>query len=152
MKPVPSGWNRINSALWYSDAAKALDWLCEAFGFEIQLKVEDGEGRLVHSELVFGGGVIMAGQAGKEPHRRSPRELGGANTQSLMLYVDDVRAHCERARKHGATIVSEPKVTDYGEDYWSDLGYEAVDLDGHHWWFVERLRSPEKAPPKYAKE
>lgn len=152
MKPVPEGWSRLNSSLFYVDPARAIDWLCEAFGFEIQLKVEDGEGRIAHSELVYGGGTIMVGDAGKQPHRRSPRALDGVNTQSLMMYVDDAKAHCERARKHGATIIAEPKISDYGEDYWSDLGYEAADLEGHRWWFVERLRSPDKPPPKYAKE
>jgi uncharacterized glyoxalase superfamily protein PhnB len=59
-----------------------------------------------------------------------------------MLYVDDVEAHCARAREAGAKIVSEPKTTDYGEEYWSDRGYECTDLDGHHFWFMQRLRSP----------
>lgn len=152
MKPVPEGWARINSALFYEDPAKAIDWLVNAFGFEIQLKVEDGEGRIAHSELVCGGATIMVGDVRKQPHRRSPKAIDGANTQSLMMYVDDVEAHSTRAREHGATIVSEPTVTDYGEDYWSDRGYEAADLEGHRWWFVERLRSPDKPPPKYAKE
>jgi uncharacterized glyoxalase superfamily protein PhnB len=152
MKPVPEGWARINSSLFYDDPAKAIDWLVSAFGFEIQLKVEDGEGRIAHSELVFGGATIMVGDTQKQPHRRSPKAIDGLNTQSLMMYVDDVDAHCKRAREHGATITTEPKVTDYGEDYWSDRVYEAVDPEGHRWWFVERLRSPDKPPPKYAKE
>jgi uncharacterized glyoxalase superfamily protein PhnB len=36
-------------------------------------------------------------------------------------------------------------VSDYGEDYWADRGYEAMDPEGHRWWFAQRLRS---APPK----
>ena len=88
-----------------------------AFGFEIQLKVEDGEGRIAHSELVCGGATIMVGDARKQPHWRSPKAIDGVNTQSLMMYVDDVEAHCKRAREHGAMITSETKVTDYGEDY-----------------------------------
>ena len=43
MKPTPTGWPRISSALYYDDAAKAIDWLCRAFGFEVQLKVEGDE-------------------------------------------------------------------------------------------------------------
>jgi uncharacterized glyoxalase superfamily protein PhnB len=74
------------------------------------------------------------------PYRKSPASIGGANTQSLMVYVDDAKAHCERARGGGARITVEPKVSDYGEDYWSDLSYEAEDLGGHRWWFSQRLR------------
>jgi hypothetical protein len=25
--------------------------------------------------------------------------------------------------------------------YWTDRGYEAEDIEGHHWWFFQRLRS-----------
>ena len=145
MKPTPAGWPRISSAVYYDDAAKAIDWLCNAFGFEVRLKVEGEAGSIVHSELVFGEGVVMvasAQQDGELAFRKSPQELGGANTQNMMVYVDDVEAHCEQARAAGATIVTEPKTTDYGEDYWTDRGYEAKDLEGHHWWFYERLRDP----------
>jgi len=60
----------------------------------------------------------------------------------MMVYVDDVEAHCAQARAAGARIVSEPAITDYGEDYWTDRGYECEDLEGHHWWFYQRLRNP----------
>jgi len=56
--------------------------------------------------------------------------------------VDDVEAHCARARAAGAKIRSEPTTTDYGEDHWTDRGYECEDIGGHHWWFYQRLRDP----------
>ena len=144
-KPTPPDWPRISSSLYYDDAAAAIDWLCDAFGFEVRLRVEGEGGRIEHSELVFGDGVVMVAgseKADKFPQIRSPKQVGGANTQNLFAYVDDVVAHCERARAKGARIVVEPKVSDYGEDYWSDKSYECVDVGGHHWWFSERLRSP----------
>jgi uncharacterized glyoxalase superfamily protein PhnB len=145
MKPSPSGWPRISSSIYYEDPARAIDWLCKAFGFEVRLKVEGADGGIEHSELVFGDGVIMVGtpQKGGKPesaYRQSPKTTGGANTQNMMVYVDDVEAHCKRARAAGAKIVAEPKTTDYGEEYWTDRGYEAEDIDGHHWWFYQRLR------------
>lgn len=147
MKPTPPGWPRISTALYYDDPAKAIDWLCNAFGFEVRLKVEGENGRIEHSELLYGDGLVMVGgvpedKLAKFPYRRSPSQIGGANTQNLMVYVDDVEAHCKRARAAGATIVSEPTTVDYGEEYWSDRGYECVDVGGHHWWFYERLRNP----------
>ena len=39
---------------------------------------------------------------------KSPKSLGGANTQSLCLYVDDVDAHYQQARASGAIIADEP--------------------------------------------
>lgn len=143
MKPTPSGWPRLSSAVYYEDAVKAIDWLCRAFGFEVRLKIEGEGGRIEHSELTYGEGVVMVGQVGiasKPSFRQSPRSLGGGNTQNLMVYVDDVEAHFAQARAAGAKIVSEPKTTDYGEDYWTDRGYECEDFEGHHWWFSQRLR------------
>ncbi len=61
MKPPPEGWPRISSAVFYNDASKAIDWLCEVFGFDVRLKVEGEGGRIEHSELVFGEGLIMVG-------------------------------------------------------------------------------------------
>jgi uncharacterized glyoxalase superfamily protein PhnB len=144
MKPTPPGWPRISSALVYPDAAKAIDWLCRAFGFEVRLKVEGDGGRIEHSELVYGEGLIMVSSAKPEkfPFLRAPGDADGANTQTLMVYVDDAEAHCKRAREAGAKIVSEPATHDYGEDYWTDRGYECEDIGGHHWWFYQRLRSP----------
>ncbi len=149
MRPTPPGWPRFSSAVYYQDPAKAIDWLCKAFGFEVRLKVEGENGSIEHSELTFGEGVVMvAGSKPGFPHRRSPRTLSGANTQNMMAYVDDVEAHCKRARAAGATIVTEPKTSDYGEDYWEDRGYEAEDLEGHHWWFTQRMRNPKSSRPQ----
>ena len=143
MKNPPEGWPRISSSLFYDDAAAAIDWLVRAFGFEVQERVEDEQGRIVHSQLVLNGGLIMVGQTGLRPDReyqQAPQALGGANTQSLCVHVDDVDAHCERARAAGAVITMEPATQDYGEGYWVDRSYGARDLEGHHWWFLQRLR------------
>jgi uncharacterized glyoxalase superfamily protein PhnB len=139
----PKGWPRMASALYYPEPARAIDWLCAALGFEIQIKVEGEAGEIVHSELVFGGGLVMVSDEAKDlvrwPHRKSPRTLGGRTTQYCLIFVDDVKAACERARGAGATITDEPKISDYGEDYWADLACGVTDPGGHHWWLVQRL-------------
>jgi len=87
---------------------------------------------------VYGDGLIMVGQVGARRHMRSPRAAGG-NTQSVMVIVDDVEAHCKSALAAGATLFQELSVSDYGPEYWSDRCYGAVDCEGHHWWFTQRL-------------
>ncbi|MGE5185203.1 MAG: VOC family protein [Acidobacteriota bacterium] len=141
-RPPPDGWPRISSSPTYDDAAKAIAWLQRAFGFEAKLVIEAGGGKIAHSELVLGGGLIMIGDAKADarPWRQSPAALGGANTQTLCVFVDDADAHCERARAAGATIAMEPTTTDHGAAYWTDRSYEAIDLEGHHWWFIQRIR------------
>jgi len=87
---------------------------------------------------------VMVGDAtlGRRPWVKSPRALGGANTHAVFIYVDDVEVHCSRARAAGAIIVSQPATVDYGEEHWSDRGYECQDFEGHHWYFAQRLRDP----------
>jgi len=82
MKPTPRGWPRISSYLYYEDAARAIDWLCNAFGFEGRLRVDGDDGSIVHSELMFGEGVVMVGSAKRGVRHdrafcRSPRAIGG---------------------------------------------------------------------------
>src|SRR5690606_20482582 len=111
MEPTPADWPRLSSAVYYEDARAAIDWLCHAFGFEVRLLIEGEGGRVDHSELTFGDGLIMVGSVHGRPGREftaSPRALGGKNTQSLCLYVDDVDEHCARARAAGAEITREP--------------------------------------------
>lgn len=142
MKNPPEGWPRITPAVFYDDAAAAIDWLTRAFGFTVRVRVENDEGRIVHSQLAMNGGLIMVGQAGLTPDRtypRSPQATGGANTQALCVFVDDVDTHCEQAREAGAAIGTEPATQDYGEGYWTERTYEALDPEGHHWWFLQRL-------------
>jgi uncharacterized glyoxalase superfamily protein PhnB len=148
MKPTPPGWPRISSSIFYENANEAIAWLCKAFGFEVRLKVEGDGGRIEHSELVFGDGLIMVGDERPEkmPNHKPPTKVGGVNTQSLFAYVDDIEAHFKRAKEAGAKITTEPKNTDYGEEYWEDRSYGCEDIGGHHWWFAQRMRSP--APKK----
>jgi uncharacterized glyoxalase superfamily protein PhnB len=153
MKKTPEGWPRITSSIFYDDAATAIDWICRTFGFEIRLKVEGEGGRIEHSELEFGDGLIMIGSTGDKPGRacalpaKSPRSLGGANTQTVCIFVDDADAHFQHVKAAGAKIIDEPKTNDYGEEYWADRSYRVEDPEGHHWWFMQRVReqTPKKA-------
>ena len=148
MKPTPKDWPRICAGVVCKNAAGMIDWYCKAFGFELRLKVEGDLGRIEHSELSYGDGLIFVAREriGADTkfgvESRSPASVGGANTQSLMIFVDDADAHCAAARAAGARIVSEPELHDYGADYWADRSYGAVDPEGHLWWFTQRIRDP----------
>jgi uncharacterized glyoxalase superfamily protein PhnB len=145
MKPTPADWPRLSTSVYYQDPQRMIDWLCQAFGFELRLKVEGDAGQVEHSELSYGEAVVMVGSERRGTRwgvdMLSPKSVAGANTQGLMLYIDDVDAHCASARAAGATIVEEPALHDYGEDYWADRSYGARDPEGHFWWFSQRLRS-----------
>ncbi len=145
MKPTPKGWPRLSTALYYKDPSRMIDWLCQAYGFELRLKVEGDGGQIEHSELCFGEAVVMVSGERAVGERFAVPGLSPlsahANTQALMLYVDDVEAHCAQARASGAHILNEPETHDYGDDYWSDRSYGALDPEQHHWWFAQRLKT-----------
>lgn len=151
-KPTPPGWPRLSSALYCRDAREAIAWYQRAFGFQVEILVDAPDGSVMHSEIRFGDAMVMVAEGGADREARfgvagrAPVAVGGANTQSLFLYVDDVDAHCAQARAAGARITSEPTDNDYGPDYWCDRSYACVDPDGHLWWFSQRLRNPPGHP------
>lgn len=149
MKSPPAGWPRLSSSLFYDDANAAIAWLVEAFGFDLQLLVPGPDGSVLHSQLTYGEAMIMVGEGGAQRAPklgtpcRSPRHTAAANTQCLMLFVDDVDGHCAQARRAGAVIIAEPALHDYGAEYWADRSYGCIDPDGHMWWFTQRVRDPQ---------
>jgi uncharacterized glyoxalase superfamily protein PhnB len=125
---MPVGRASLISALCYQDPKAALKWLEEAFGFELTMLIEDGEGNLAHSEMSFGNGAVMVGNEWTEDHK-SPRSIGGKNTQTVHIQIDtDIDAHCARARAAGAEILMEPATQFYG-----DRTYRCRDPEGHIW-------------------
>lgn len=118
----------VRAAVFYQDPKAAIAWLEKAFGFELAMLIETPDGSLAHSELSFGDSLIMVGN---EWHAdtKSPRSIGGKNTQFLHLHIDsDVDAHCERARGAGAEIMQAPETQFYG-----DRSYRCRDPEGHIW-------------------
>jgi uncharacterized glyoxalase superfamily protein PhnB len=116
----------ISPYLYYEDGLGALDFLARAFGFEERERHVDEDGTLRHGEMRFGDSVVMLASVPEA----TPKARGGA-TAGLYVRVDDVDAHCERARAAGATIGAEPEDKPYG-----DRMYEAIDPSGHTWWFA----------------
>ena len=103
------------SAVCYQDPKAALAWLEAAFGFELFMLIEDGEGHLIHSEMRYGDAAVMVGNEWSEDHK-SPKSIGGKNTQTIHLQItEDIDAHCERARAAGAEIVMEHATQFYGD-------------------------------------
>jgi uncharacterized glyoxalase superfamily protein PhnB len=118
----------LSSAVCYVDPRAALAWLERAFGFEVSMLIEDAEGNIAHSEMRFGASVVMVGSEWSADHK-SPKSLGGKNTQTVHIQVDtDIDAHCERARAAGAEIVMPPETQFYG-----DRTYRCRDPEGHIW-------------------
>jgi len=123
-RSIPSA--TVIPVLIYPDVREAVSWLGEAFGFVERVRIGEDH----RSQLSIGDGAVIIGDVRKE--RRPPR--AGEVTHSVMVRVDDVDAHCERARAHGARVVMEPTDFEYGERQ-----YAAEDPAGHHWTFSETI-------------
>ena len=129
----PEDMPRIIPHLFYDDVGAAIDWLVEAFGFVVRMRMTDDEdGAVVSGQLQVEDSLVMLGLAAEHEPWESPRSLNGHITQRLYIYVDDVDAHAERARKAGAKMVYEPTSSFYG-----DRVYECVDVEGHRWKFAQ---------------
>lgn len=116
----------------YRDVAAALTWLADTFGFVEHYRYGPPGGPVQGAQMRRGDVWIMLESA--RAGRAVPAQLG-QGTQSLSVFVDDVRAHCATARAAGAAITEDLNETVYGE-----LQYVARDLDGHHWLFSQHIR------------
>ena len=138
----PDGYPRISPYLNYEDTGAMMEWLAEAFGMTERHALRGTDGRVIHAEMALEDSVVMMGSPGGK--FRSPRRLGQI-TQSLYVYIDDVDAHCARARAAGAEIVEEPAEQGYG-----DRRYGVRDPEGHQWFFASRLDRPATETPAAA--
>lgn len=126
----------------YEDGIAALDWLTNAFGFKETTRLVEPDGQLSHAEMETGEGIIMLGTP--SPAYESPKHhrkhCEAARNWSkvpwvidgVLVYVDNVDMHFERAKKAGANILSGP------EEGYPGRRYRAEDLEGHRWMFMQR--------------
>ena len=119
----------IYPCLYYRDAAKAIEFLQKAFGFQKRMAAPGPDDTIAHAELSLGSSVVMLSTARPEKGWMSPRDLPAVN-QLVCMYVDDIDAHHARAKAAGAEIFGELRDTDYGS-----RGYECRDLEGNVWCF-----------------
>ncbi len=117
----------------YKDARKAIDWLCEAFGFSKHLVVDGVDDSIAHAQLTYRNGMIMLASSGTgqfDGLQKTPAAVGGVGTQSPYIVVPDADAHYAAAVRAGARIVYDIKNEDYG-----GRGYSCLDPEGHLWNF-----------------
>jgi uncharacterized glyoxalase superfamily protein PhnB len=115
----------------YRDAPAAIEWLCQAFGFEKHLVVPGPSGTVAHAQLSFGNGMIMLGSVVDSEFgqlMKQPDEIGGAETQTPYVIVSDADAGYSSAKAAGAKIVIDIKDEDYG-----GRGFSCRDPEGHLW-------------------
>ncbi len=151
------GNSTIIPCLRYRNAHVAIDWLCEAFGFQRML-IHADERIVHHAQLVLEGGMVMLGSAADESvadhhvhgsdayvldrHLIQPDQIGGCETQTNSVIVLDPDAHYARAVAAGAEVLIDIADQEYG-----GRGYSCLDIEGHMWWFGSYDPWHPEAPP-----
>jgi uncharacterized glyoxalase superfamily protein PhnB len=119
---VPS----LYPALRYRDGRAAIEWLCQAFGFERHVVFDAPDGSIGHAELQLGTAVVGVSSVGPV----TAANPWTAVAQGLYVCVTDPDALHDRARAAGAEIVMPLKDQDYGS-----RDFSARDSGGHLWSF-----------------
>jgi uncharacterized glyoxalase superfamily protein PhnB len=117
----------IYPVLRYKDAHAAIDFLCEAFGFERHAVYESDDGAVEHAQLSHGSGMVMLSTERDGDDRGNGKHAGQGR---LYVVVTDSDAHYARAKAAGAEIIREPEDQDYGS-----RDYAAKDPEGNIWSF-----------------
>jgi uncharacterized glyoxalase superfamily protein PhnB len=128
----------------YENGAAAMDWLARAFGFR-EIERHESDGRLAHGEMKVGDSLVMLATPSPDyqgpKHHREECEAAAKWSEvpyiidGMLVYVDDLDAHYERAKAAGARILSPLEEGDEGKRY------RAEDLEGHRWMFMQSTRS-----------
>ncbi len=134
---------RVIPMLAYEDAGRAADWIGTVFGFHEAERFHDGRGTVTDVVLELDGATVLVGHPSDA--YQGPRNHAQACAlarrwleppfivDGLVVYVDDVDAHFERAKRGGAKILSELETNERQRQY------RAEDLEGHRWMFAQRL-------------
>jgi uncharacterized glyoxalase superfamily protein PhnB len=121
----------VTPYLLYEDGETAIEFLTRAFGFR-ELNRSTGAAGGLHAELEVApdDGRIYLGQP--PSGFRNPKTVG--RTSLVHVLVDEVDAHCERAKSGGATIIEELNDLPFGH-----RRYGCTDSQGHEWYFAQPI-------------
>ena len=140
VSPIPEGYHSVIPYLICSDAAKAIDFYCRAFGATEIMRMPMPGGKLGHAELRIGDAHIMLADESPAQGSRSPQHYGGTPV-SVMIYVANVDAVFQQAVALGAKPVRSPQ-----DQFYGDRSSWVIDPFGHSWYIHTHIKdvSPEE--------
>lgn len=119
----------LHAYLGYADAQAAIGWLSDVLGFEMTMSWPDDQGGVMHAELRAGQAAITL-YTDRAGYERPPLkgDTGGIGLYLAVDTEDAVDAAYERAVASGATVVWEPKGTE-----WGNYRARVIDPGGVEW-------------------
>jgi uncharacterized glyoxalase superfamily protein PhnB len=104
----------------YPDVGDAIEWLCDAFGFTLRLRLQN-----YRTQLNVGDAAVLL---------TTERAADGQQFYSLIVRAENVDHHHERTSQHGARLLSPPADYPCGERQ-----YSVEDVAGHPWTFSQSV-------------
>ncbi len=123
-RSVPS--STVIPELVYDDVERAVEWLCQAFGFAVRWQAGDHR-----AQLHVGDGAVVVRD--RPPDVDAGAAMPGA-CSSVLVRVEDVDARFARAVACGAQVVRGLRDHPYGERQCT-----VEDLAGHRWTFTQSI-------------
>lgn len=120
-------------SLKYDNAPRAIEFLCDAFGFEKYAVFPGGNGDGSFVQLKLGGNFVMVSSTSTDSGAIStPAALAGAIGGIFVVLESDadVELHFERARAGGALVSGDPVSGIRG-----GRSFTASDSEGYVWTF-----------------
>lgn len=117
----------------YKNAQTAIEWLCNAFGFEKHLIIQGENDTIAHAQLTYGNSMIMLSSENENEYGnlvRTPKKLNGNNTQASYIVVEKIDEHYQKAVATGTKILIEIRDEEYG-----GRGYTCKDIEDYIWNF-----------------
>jgi uncharacterized glyoxalase superfamily protein PhnB len=108
-KDPPNGMPRITPNLFYDDPGAAIEFLGKSFGLELRNSIPAPDGGILHAEMQVHEAVVMMSPTSSSEAWRSPQTVDGHVTMGLYVFVDDIDAHCARARAAGPRSSPSPR-------------------------------------------
>jgi uncharacterized glyoxalase superfamily protein PhnB len=115
----------------YRKAPEAIEWLCKVFGFSRHAVYPGENNTIAHAELTLNGGMIMLGSFDGSTeylrrHAKHPDQIGGAETRSISILVDNADEVHARAKSAGAEMIFAIEDKAYG-----GRGFTCRDPEGY---------------------
>lgn len=131
VKPIPDGYQTITPYLIVDGAAQLIDFLVQAFDAQPLGRMQDAEGRIMHTEVIIGDSKVMISDS---------NESNPPTRAMLHMYLGETDRFYERALAAGATSLREPV-----DEFYGDRTAGVRDAFGNLWWMATHV---EDVPPE----
>jgi PhnB protein len=129
--PIPKGFGTVTPFLCVTNGGKMIDFLKQAFGGQVVVRMDKPDGSLAHAEVKIGDSMVMIGEvpAGQETHAM------------IHLYMPDTDSTYQTALDAGAVSIREP-----ADQFYGDRSAGVRDFSGNQWWIATHIEdvSPEE--------